>query len=49
MKARILAEMGKTKEAIAVGEQAVQIAKAITPPVNTAEFEKLLADWKAKK
>jgi hypothetical protein len=49
MKARILAEMGKTKEAVALGEKAVQIAKAATPPVNTAEFDKILADWKSKK
>ena len=47
-KARILAEMGKTAEAIAIGEKAVQIGKAATPPAGTAEFEKILAEWKAK-
>jgi len=48
-KARILAAMGKTAEAIALGEKAVQIGKAANPPANTAEFDKILADWKAKK
>jgi hypothetical protein len=48
-KARILAAMGKTAEAITLGEKAVQIGKAATPPANTAEFDKILADWKAKK
>lgn len=49
MKARILAEMGKTADAIATGEKAVQIGKAANPPVNSAEFEKILAEWKTKK
>ncbi len=48
-KARILAEMGKTADAIATGEKAVQVGKAATPAANTAEFDKLLAEWKAKK
>jgi hypothetical protein len=48
-KARILAEMGKTADAIALGEKAVQVGKAATPAANTAEFDKLLAEWKAKK
>ena len=48
-KARILAEMGKTSDAIAVGEKAVQIGKAANPAVNTAEFDRVLAGWKAKK
>lgn len=49
IKARILAEMGKTAEAVAAGEKAVQIGKAANPPANSAEFEKMLAEWKAKK
>jgi hypothetical protein len=49
MKARILAEMGKTAEAITVGEKAVQIGKAAKTPANSAELEKLLTAWKAKK
>ncbi|MET0752367.1 MAG: DUF2911 domain-containing protein [Pyrinomonadaceae bacterium] len=48
-KARILAEMGKTADAVALGEKAVQVGKAATPAANTAEFDKLLAEWKAKK
>lgn len=48
-KARILAEMGKIKEAIEAGEKAVAVGKAATPPANTADFEKTLAEWKARK
>ncbi len=49
-KARLYAEMGKMKEAIATGEKAVQVGKAATPtPANTVDFEKVLAEWKAKK
>lgn len=49
-KARILAEMGRMPEAITVGEKAVQVGKAATPTAaNTADFEKVLAEWKAKK
>jgi hypothetical protein len=48
-KARLLAEMGRTQEAIAVGERAVAVGKAATPAANTADFEKVLAGWKAKK
>ena len=48
-KARILADMGKTAEAIATGEKAIQVGKAATPAANTADLEKLVAEWKAKK
>ena len=48
-KARILADMGKTAEAIAAAEKAVQVGKAATPAANTAALEKLLTEWKAKK
>ena len=48
-KARILAEMGRTTDAIAAGEKAVQVGKTATPPANSAELEKLLVEWKAKK
>ncbi|CAN5571722.1 hypothetical protein BH18ACI3_BH18ACI3_07270 [soil metagenome] len=48
-KARLLAEMGRTSKAVATGEKAIQIGKAATPAVNTANFEKILAEWKAKK
>ncbi len=48
-KARILAEMGKYTDAISFGEKAVTVGKAATPAVNTADFEKVLAEWKSKK
>jgi len=48
-RARLLAEMGRTADAIAAGEKAVQVGKAATPAVNTANFEKTLAEWKTKK
>jgi tetratricopeptide (TPR) repeat protein len=48
-KARLLAEMGKKKEAIATGEKAIQVGKAASPAANTADFEKTLAGWKAGK
>ncbi len=47
-KARLLYEMGKTKEAIEIGERAVTVGKAATPPVDTEEFETTLKEWKAK-
>ncbi|CAN5475897.1 DUF2911 domain-containing protein [soil metagenome] len=48
LKARILAEMGKYQEAIVLGDKALQIGKAATPPASTAEFEKILNEWKGK-
>lgn len=48
-KARLLAEMGKIKEAIEAGEKAVAVGKAATPPANTTDFEKTLAEWKTRK
>ena len=48
-KSRLLAEMGKTDEAIATAEKAIQVGKAATPAANTTDLEKLLAQWKAKK
>jgi hypothetical protein len=48
-RARILAEMGKTSEAIAAAEKAIQVGKAATPAANTAELETLLAKWKGGK
>jgi hypothetical protein len=48
-KARLLAEMGRTQEAISTAEKAVQVGKAATPAANTANLEKLLAEWKAKR
>ena len=50
LRARVLAEQGKTAEAIAAGEKAIQVGKdAKANPTNIANMEKLVADWKAKK
>jgi hypothetical protein len=48
-KARLLAEMGKKSEAIEIGNKAVEVGKAAKPAVDTADFEKTLNMWKAKK
>jgi len=47
--ARILAADGKTAEAIKAGEEAVALGKASPDKPNMDAFEKLLAEWKAKK
>jgi len=50
LKARVLAEQGKTAEAIAAGERAIQVGKdAKANPTQIANMEKLVAEWKAKK
>ncbi len=50
LKARVLAEQGKTADAITTGERAIQVGKeAKANPTNIANMEKLVADWKAKK
>lgn len=46
-KARWLAGQGKTQEAIAAGERALVLGKEAK--ANTADIEKRLAEWKAKK
>ena len=46
-KARVLAAQGKTQEAIAAGERALVLGKEAK--ANTADLEKRMADWKAKK
>lgn len=46
-KARVLADSGKTQEAIAAGERALQLGKEAK--ADTADLEKRLADWKAGK
>jgi hypothetical protein len=51
LKARVLAGQGKTAEAVAAAEKAIQIAKAPNSGVDqaaTADLEKRVADWKAK-
>jgi DUF2911 family protein len=50
LKARALAEQGKTAEAIAAGERAIQLGKdAKANSTAIANMEKLVAEWKAKK
>ena len=50
LRARVLAEQGKTAEAIAAGEKAIQVGKdAKANPQQIANMEKLVAEWKAKK
>lgn len=46
-KARVLAGEGKTQEAIAAGERALQLGRAAK--ADTSDLEKRLADWRAKK
>ncbi|MBV9925365.1 MAG: DUF2911 domain-containing protein [Acidobacteria bacterium] len=50
-RARGLAEMGKTADAVAAGEKAIQLAKAPNSGVDAtavADLEKTVAGWKAK-
>jgi hypothetical protein len=51
LKARVLAGQGKTAEAVAAAEKAIQLGKAPdsgVSPNNIADLEKRVADWKAK-
>jgi hypothetical protein len=49
LKARILAAQGKTAEAVATGEKAVQVGRANNAnPQALANFEKTLSEWKSK-
>jgi Protein of unknown function (DUF2911) len=49
IKARVLAEQGKTAEAIATGEKAIAVGKAAkADPVNISTMEKRVAEWKSK-
>jgi Protein of unknown function (DUF2911) len=48
-KARLFGEMGKVADAIMTGEKAVMVGKNATPAVDTKEFEKTIAEWKAMK
>lgn len=49
LKANLLANSGKTADAIATGQKALDLAKTITPTPNTAGLEKKMAEWKANK
>ena len=51
-KARILFEKGERVQAVAIGEKAISVGRAATPPVNkdmVNSFEKVVAGWKARK
>lgn len=49
LKARTLAEQGKTAEAVAVGEKAIQVGKAANANAQAvATLEKRVAEWKSK-
>ena len=49
LKARTLAEQGKTAEAIAAGEKAIQLGKAAKANAQAlADLEKRVAEWKSK-
>ena len=49
LKARALAEQGKTAEAIAAGEKAIQLGKAASANAQAlADMEKRVAEWKMK-
>jgi Protein of unknown function (DUF2911) len=49
LKARTLAEQGKTAEAIAAGEKAIQLGKAANANAQAlADMEKRVAEWKTK-
>ena len=49
VKANLLADSGKTADAIATGQKALDLAKTMPTPPNTAALEKKMAEWKAKK
>jgi len=49
LKARTLAEQGKTAEAIAAGEKAIQLGKSANANAQAlADMEKRVAEWKSK-
>ncbi len=49
VKARLLAQVGRTADAIATAEKAMKIAEASDRRPNTAELEKFLNEWRAAK
>ena len=50
LRARILAAQGKTAEAVAAGERALQVGRAANANAQAlAAFEKTLGEWKAKR
>jgi hypothetical protein len=49
VKGEVLAKMGKTADAVALGEEALKLAKAKDPKANTQALESLISGWKTKK
>ena len=49
LKARVMAGMGKTQEAITLGERAIQVGKAADAKLDTSAMERMLAQWRAQK
>jgi Protein of unknown function (DUF2911) len=47
-KAELLAQAGKTKEAIEVAEKAINVGKAANPRFNSGEIDDLISEWKKK-
>ena len=47
-KAELLAQKGNFKEAIALAEESIKLAKAQNPAANVTATEQLIADWKKK-
>ncbi len=47
--AELYAATGKTDDAIKTGEEAIKVGKEQDPKLNSAAFEKMISDWKAKK
>lgn len=45
-KAELLAQSGKVKDAIAVGEKAIKVGKAGNPKFDPSALEKLIEEWK---
>ncbi len=48
MKAELLAQSGKTDEAITTAEKAITVGKAANPKFDPSEIEELLNQWKKK-
>ncbi|MBK7256377.1 MAG: DUF2911 domain-containing protein [Ignavibacteriae bacterium] len=48
VKAELLAKAGKTADAIALGEEAIKMAKAKDAAANTSQLDALVAGWKKK-
>jgi hypothetical protein len=48
-KAELLAQTGKSNEAVAAAQEAIKIAKEKDPKANTSVLEKMITDWKTKK